>query len=174
MKYKIIALVVLIGLVIFFYQAINFETRNFPSACSEGSIVPIFSPYNSEEIFNLIKDAKQNIKVEVYEFSYKILADALVLARSQGVSVQVILDPSVYQNTETFKYLLNNGIDVNWSPKRFHSTHSKFMVVDDEIVVVGSLNWSLNAMKNNREASVIIYSKQIAGEFERIFNEDFM
>jgi len=46
--------------------------------------------------------------------------------------------------------------------------------VDDEIVLVGSLNWSLNAMKNNREASVIIYSKEVASEFERIFDEDFM
>jgi phosphatidylserine/phosphatidylglycerophosphate/cardiolipin synthase-like enzyme len=135
--------------------------------------MPIFSPYNSEEIFTLIRNARYEIKLEVYEFSNKGLADALIDAKEHGVSIKVILEPSVYQNNNMFNYLLNSGIDVNWASEKFHNTHSKFMVVDDSIVLVGSMNWSVNAMKNNREASVIVYSKEIASEFERIFDMDF-
>jgi phosphatidylserine/phosphatidylglycerophosphate/cardiolipin synthase-like enzyme len=47
------------------------------------------------------------------------------------------------------------------------------MVVDDSIVLVGSMNWSENSMKNNREASVIIYSKDVSKEFEGVFDSDF-
>lgn len=154
--------------------ALLVQTRYFSStACHEGDVTPVFSPYNSEEIFELIKNAKHEIKVEVYEFSYRDLADALVKERENGISVKVIFEPSVYNNKDIFNYLLNSGIDVSWASKKFHNTHSKFMIIDDSIVFVGSLNWSENAIKYNREASVIIYSKEIAGSFEKIFDMDF-
>jgi phosphatidylserine/phosphatidylglycerophosphate/cardiolipin synthase-like enzyme len=35
------------------------------------------------------------------------------------------------------------------------------------------MNWSENALENNREASVIIYSQKISEEFEKIFDADF-
>jgi phosphatidylserine/phosphatidylglycerophosphate/cardiolipin synthase-like enzyme len=34
------------------------------------------------------------------------------------------------------------------------------------------MNWSENAMKNNREASVVVYSKEISNRFENIFDMD--
>jgi phosphatidylserine/phosphatidylglycerophosphate/cardiolipin synthase-like enzyme len=48
------------------------------------------------------------------------------------------------------------------------------MIVDDEIVLVGSMNWSENSLRNNREASVIIYSSDVSKKFEEIFDEDFI
>lgn len=167
MKIMLIALIALVGAVLIF-QAISFQS----SKCYEGAITPIFSPSNSDEIFNLIRDAKYEIKLEVYEFSSKELADALIDAKQRGVSIKVILEPSVYQNNGIFRYLINNGIDVSWA-KNFQNTHSKFMIVDDKIVFVGSMNWSENSLKKNREASVIVYSKEVSKRFEEIFDADF-
>jgi len=176
-SFKLIALVGTVALFAIVILQTKYPSSLVPSmktsGCSEGSVEPIFSPDNSEEIFSVIKNAKSEIKLEVYEFSYKALADALIDSRERGVSVKVILEPSVYQNSETLNYLINSGIAVNWASKKFHNTHSKFMIVDDSIVVVGSMNWSENAFKKNREASVIIYSKEISSEFERIFDDDF-
>lgn len=166
MKIILIILVMLIGAVLVF-QVIYSSPK-----CYDGTVMPVFSPSDSEEIFNLIRDAKYEIKVEVYEFSYRALADALADAREHGVSVKVILEPSVYQNNAMFNYLVNKGIEVSWASK-FHNTHSKFMVVDDSIVFVGSMNWSENSLKNNREASVIVYSKDISKRFEEVFDTDF-
>jgi phosphatidylserine/phosphatidylglycerophosphate/cardiolipin synthase-like enzyme len=163
MKTTLIMLAV-IGLMVLLYQAMYVSN----ASCLEGTVKPIFSPHSSEELLNLIKNAKSEIKLEVYEFSYRILADA----RNRGVSVKVILEPSVYQNNGMFNYLVNKGIEVSWA-SNFHNTHSKFMVVDDSIVLVGSMNWSENSMKNNREASVIIYSKDVSKEFEGVFDSDF-
>jgi phosphatidylserine/phosphatidylglycerophosphate/cardiolipin synthase-like enzyme len=169
MKFKLAALVIFAGLTLLYVQVKYFS----PTICYEGTVMSIFSPQNSEKIFDIIKNSKQEIKLEVYEFSSKPLADALVHARERGVSVKVILEPSVYQNSNMFDYLLNSGIDVSWASKKFHNTHSKFIIIDDEIVFVGSMNWSENALKKNREASVIVYSKEISSEFEKIFDADF-
>lgn len=167
-------IVVAIGAVAFFIQNKYFSSGYFSSeACHEGSVMPFFSPDNSEEIFSLIGNAKREIKLEVYEFSYKALADALIEAKQRGVSVKVVLEPSVYQNSAISEYLLNGGVDVNWASKKFHNTHSKFAVFDSRIVIVGSTNWSKNALMYNREASVIIFSKEISERFERIFDMDF-
>jgi phosphatidylserine/phosphatidylglycerophosphate/cardiolipin synthase-like enzyme len=183
MKFRMIAFVFIIFTVfilglLFLSGYIFNQTKNSSHTtcnCNEGecAVIPIFSPTDSEQIFDFINNAKHEIKVEVYEFSYRNLADALVDAKERNVSVKVILEQSVYQNSNTFNYLLNRGIDVNWASKKFHNTHSKFVVIDGSIVFVGSLNWSENALKFNREASVIIYSKETAGEFERIFDADF-
>ena len=167
---KLIASIILIGIIAVFIQ-IKYSSH---TTCYEGTVVPVFSPYNSEEIFNLIKNAKNEIKLEVYEFSSNSLADALIDARQRGVSVEVVLEPSVYQNNGIFNKLINNGIDVNWASKKFHNTHSKFVIIDDNIVFVGSMNWSENALKNNREASVIIYSQKVSEGFEKIFDADFV
>lgn len=172
MKLRLLVCIAFFGLAaVLLFQEI--QIKCFSPVYSEGMVMPIFSPYNSEYIFHIIENAQYELKLEVYEFSSKSLAEALVNARQRGVSVKVILEPSVYQNSETFSYLLNNGIDVNWASKRFHNTHSKFAVIDDAIVFVGSMNWSENAVKNNREASVIIYSQEISNEFEKVFDADF-
>jgi len=142
-------------------------------SCNDGSVLAVFSPDNSEEIFGIIGSAKREIKLEVYEFSYTVLADALIDARSRGVSVQVVLEPSVAANTQMSQYLLNGGVGVAWASKKFHNTHSKFAVIDDGIVLVGSTNWSKNAMLYNREASVVVYSADVARSFEKIFDSDY-
>lgn len=170
MNFKLIFILLIIGSALFLCKEKYFSNE----ACYEGAVKPVFSPSNSEEIFNLIENAKYEIKLEVYEFSYKPLADALIKARSHNVSIKVILEPSVYQNNYMFNYLLKNGIDVSWSTKKVGVTHSKFMIIDDKIVLVGSMNWSENSIKNNREASVIIYSADLSKRFEDIFDIDFV
>lgn len=166
MKTVLVAIVAVIGTILIL------QSTYTGTKCYEGTVTPVFSPTNSEEIFNVISDAKHEIKLEVYEFSSKDLADALIGAKKRGVSIRVIMDPSVYQNNGIFRYLVNNGIDVKWA-SNFQITHSKFMIVDDGIVFVGSMNWSDTSLKSNREASVIVYSTEVSKKFEDIFDSDF-
>jgi len=169
MKTGLIAIFAVFGVALVMYA----HAQGSGEACNEGEVLAVFSPDNSEEITALLDSAKREIKLEVYEFSYTVLADALIAARSRGVDVQVILEPSVAANTKTSEYLLNGGVNVVWASKKFHNTHSKFAVIDDMMVLVGSTNWSKNAMLYNREASVIVYSSEVASRFERIFDSDY-
>jgi phosphatidylserine/phosphatidylglycerophosphate/cardiolipin synthase-like enzyme len=47
--------------------------------------------------------------------------------------------------------------------------HHKFMVIDGEIVVTGSYNWSAAAEERNDENLVVIRDRGVAGAFEREF-----
>ncbi|MFQ5891636.1 MAG: phospholipase D-like domain-containing protein, partial [Candidatus Methanofastidiosia archaeon] len=104
------------------------------------------------------------------------LLKALIDASKRGVDVMVILEISDFnnnlnqENTETAKYLKRNGVKVKFDSK-YIQTHSKVLIVDKRIVVVGSTNWSYYAIDKNTEASVMIYSEEIGEEFAKYFLE---
>lgn len=108
------------------------------------------------------------------------LCDALVAAKKRGVSVKVILDQNVDyyddesiiegKNTLAYQYLTENGIEVFYDNK-FQYTHSKALVIDEEIVIIGSANWSYSALEKNNESSVLIKSPELAKSILRNFTE---
>ena len=75
---------------------------------------------------------------------------------------------------DVFNELKINGIDVKWASQDYRLTHAKFIIVDDKAVLVGSHNFSNSAMRENREASVIIRAEKIVNEFKEIFEEDWI
>lgn len=171
-------LLILVLVLLFFIIALNYLLPSCyfskPIEIAESQIKAIFSPENSEnEIINLIDNARTDIKIEMFEFTYKPLKDSLVEAKKRGADVMVILDRESYQNKDTFDFLEKNGMYVKWAPSKFNLLHSKFTIIDKSIVLVGSTNWSKNGMQKNREASVIIYSEGLAKEFENIFDSDW-
>ncbi len=48
--------------------------------------------------------------------------------------------------------------------------HAKTLVIDDDIVIIGSANWSVNGDKKNDENTLIIYGKKIANQFLQEMN----
>jgi phosphatidylserine/phosphatidylglycerophosphate/cardiolipin synthase-like enzyme len=145
----------------------------FPSP--ETAVSPLFSPGAEGEVISLISSAKESIDVEVYVFTHYSLADALIDARGRGVNVRVILEPRLEDNTANerlFGYLSANGIDVRWASLTFTLTHSKFMVIDGKKVLVGSINFSKNAMTTNREAAVIFTGSEVSS-FVNVFEGDW-
>ncbi|XP_025938752.1 mitochondrial cardiolipin hydrolase [Apteryx rowi] len=53
--------------------------------------------------------------------------------------------------------------------------HHKFAIVDKKMLITGSLNWTTQAIQNNRENVLIVedaeYVKPFLAEFERIWEE---
>ncbi|MFH1107327.1 MAG: phospholipase D-like domain-containing protein [Candidatus Micrarchaeota archaeon] len=145
------------------------------AAACVGSVAvqPVFSPGADAVLLPLLDSAEASIHVELYQFSYPQLRAALVSAAARGVEVRVILDPTVDSNLDTAEYLKSRGVHVRWSSRDFTRTHSKTAVVDGRRVVVGSINWSGAAMRENREAGVIVDDYAVAAEFERVFSADW-
>jgi hypothetical protein len=50
--------------------------------------------------------------------------------------------------------------------------HNKGMIVDDK-VWIGSMNWTDNSIRSNREMSVIIHSKEVSDMFAELFLDDW-
>lgn len=92
------------------------------------------------------------------------LVDDLVAAQKRGVKVNVILDNNEGMddpdNDVTAGYLMARGVSV-FRDSLSTQTHAKLVVVDDNIAVVGSTNWTRPALEDGNEASVMLHGRAI-------------
>lgn len=92
------------------------------------------------------------------------LCEDLIRAHKRGIDVQVIIDrQAIRSNEEQLPFarkLAQNGVTVFWDDENV-TTHAKLIVIDDDITVVGSTNWTYHALHLNNEVSVLIRSKPV-------------
>jgi len=133
----------------------------------------------------MIQEAKSSIHIMMFEMGYydkypntpsNLLIQELINAKKRGVKVEVILevkeerDRTAERNRHTGKILSEGGVEVIYDPL-FKTTHTKLMVVDGHLTLLGSTNWTYYALTNNYEASVLIRSKEVAKELIDYFNK---
>jgi len=133
----------------------------------------------------MIQEAKHSIQVMMFEMGYyekypntpsNLLIKELIDAKKRGVKVEVILevkegtDRTTERNRHTGKILSDGGVEVIYDPL-FKTTHTKLMVVDGHLTLLGSTNWTHYALTNNNEVSVLIRSKGVAKELVDYFNK---
>lgn len=112
-------------------------------------------------LISLIQGAKKNINVSIYSFTNREIAKALKQASLRGVSINIIYDHSSnaknpkstigylskYQNIHTCLLKGKQSKD----QKYFGLMHQKMAIIDRDILILGSANWSKNAFLNNYE-----------------------
>jgi phosphatidylserine/phosphatidylglycerophosphate/cardiolipin synthase-like enzyme len=121
-------------------------------------------------LINLISQARKSIYVAMYSFTRDGLASALVDAKNRGVEVKVIMEEeNAYVQGSDYRMLKEAGVDVrlDGNPALMHH---KFMIVDGELVVTGSYNWSTAAEDKNDENFVVIRDKEVVDRFTQEFN----
>ena len=133
----------------------------------------------------MIQEAKSSIQVMMFEMGYydrypntpsNLLVKELIDAKKRGVKVEVILevregrDRTTERNRNTGKMLSSGGVEVIYD-SLFKTTHAKSMVVDGQLALVGSTNWTYYALTNNNEVSVFIRSKEVAKALVDYFNQ---
>lgn len=80
-----------------------------------------------------------------------VLIDDLIAARKRESRVKVILENEKFKESHlAFDTLRRNGIDVYYdTPKTY--LHSKAIVIDSRICILGSANWTKTAFYNNHK-----------------------
>lgn len=106
-----------------------------------------------------------------------LIAQALLAARQRGVRVRVLL-PGPHIDSETVRLssraswgpLLKGGVGIHiYQPTMIHV---KLLVVDEELVSVGSTNFDIRSFRLNDEASLNVYDRGFAEAMTRVFEED--
>jgi len=145
----------------------HFEPQSF----SGQHVEAMFVPGAEQTILDLIISARERIYIQQF-YIYKEwggttnpFLDALIEKARDGVDVKVLLDSTYYNrdtNGEVIAYL--NEIATHErlamearyiNPTYFDKSHAKGIIVDDA-VLVSSINWNANSVRNNREAGVIV------------------
>jgi phosphatidylserine/phosphatidylglycerophosphate/cardiolipin synthase-like enzyme len=116
-------------------------------------------PTSTDAIVDAIDNAKSEVLVQVYSFTSKPIADALIRAQQRGVKVQVIMDaPSTHQKGNLSSFVSQAGIPVYLDSKH-RIAHNKLGIIDGQKVIGGSFNWTYSAEKNNAENCTIIWNE---------------
>ncbi len=121
-------------------------------------------------LINNIKKAKKTIYGAVYTFTNKDIAEALISCAKKKVKVKLKLDKEQAKFTYTvtlIKRMKKAGIEIELISMKAlgDHMHHKFAVIDKEMVLTGSFNWTRNASTDNNENIISIKSKDIAEEF---------
>lgn len=151
-------------------RLLNEQIRDLNEKLEVEILGAYFSPKGgcSEAIINLIDSANKSIHVLIYIFTLDSIGDALIRAFRRGVDVKVIFEKREIDEYSEYWRLKNAGVPVR-NDTNPYLMHNKIMIVDSEIVVTGSYNWSWSAEERNDENIVIIKSRRVAEEYEKIF-----
>ncbi len=131
-----------------------------------------FSPENSgqKELENLLLSASKSIWACVFTISDDDLANALISKHKMGINVKVITDnDKVYDKGSDIFAMRDAGIHVKIDDTRHHM-HHKFAIIDKEILVNGSYNWTRSADEFNNENLIITKDEALVRDFTREFN----
>lgn len=137
----------------------------FPAYAFQVDIEQVcFSPHGGCEqaIIQQIGQAKAEIIVQAYSFTSAPIARALLEAWQRGVSVEVILDKSQKkQRYSSYTFFKNQGIPV-FIDAAHAIAHNKIIIIDQQIVITGSFNFTKAAETKNAENVLIIKSTEMA------------
>ena len=125
-----------------------------------------------------IAAAEHSIDLEAaYFVPDELIIKALVAARHRKVVVRMIL-PGKHIDSETVRLaskahwgeLLKAGVEIHeYQPTMMHN---KLLIVDDEMVSVGSTNFDIRSFQLNDEASLNVYDHGFAARMTEIFEQD--
>ena len=131
----------------------------------------------SHGIIQAIYDSKKSIFIQTpYFLPPEAMIDALHAAAIRGVDVRVMIskrsDVALVQKASRsyIKSILESGVKVYFYKKGF--LHSKMMVFDDSLTLIGSANFDTRSFEQNFEVEAFIYSEEVAIEANEIFVED--
>lgn len=152
--------------------------RNEQSLVLNGSPISIvFTPEDpalESAIIPLVKSASKSIRFMAFSFTDYPLADAMSQRAQNGVDVAGVFE-KVGSDTDAAElktlFCRKVPVRVDGNPSFMHN---KVIVLDDHIVITGSLNFSTNAEESNDENVLIIDNADIARlyqqDFERVWN----
>ncbi len=134
-----------------------------------------FSPDNNVEkiIIKKIKKAKKSLYFMAFSFTSDSIGEAIIKKYKQGIKVAGIFEKRGAKSkySEYIKMRVEN-LPVILDKNRY-IMHHKVIIIDEELVITGSYNFSKNASKKNDENVLMIQNKEIAAkylkEFKRLY-----
>lgn len=143
-------------------QSLNRDEKPKEAKVSTIRVKPLFAPDHSPEmeIMKQILKAKKRIDFAVFTFAKSSgIDDALIAAHERGVKVTGVLDRRQgNQDWAPMKLFKEVGINIKLAGNRgtLGKLHHKLMVIDDQIVILGSFNYTKPANLSNDENIVVI------------------
>ncbi|MEJ2210756.1 MAG: phospholipase D-like domain-containing protein [Anaerolineae bacterium] len=136
-----------------------------------------FSPEDGVEarLLALVEGAQESVRFLIYSFTDDDLGQAMVRQAAAGLVVQGVFEARGAESEYGEYERLRNArppadVLTDGNP---YAMHHKVLIVDEEIVVLGSYNWTESASESNDENVLILHDPRVAqlylAEFERVY-----
>ena len=129
---------------------------------------------NEQKVVSMLRTCKKTLDIAIFSLTLDSIAEAILEAFQRGIKVRIIADDECAKNKgSNIKLLASVGIPCKTDNAVYHM-HHKFAVLDESVVIMGSFNWTGQAVKYNQENIFFYEDKNIASqyakEFERLWN----
>jgi phosphatidylserine/phosphatidylglycerophosphate/cardiolipin synthase-like enzyme len=165
----------------------SYPTAQPPEQVSARNVTLLTAPGNAESaVLGYINDAEKRIDViqPTLGRQENELVEATLRAARRGVEVRILLSGAWYtaeENAALVTWLEDwaERTDAPLSVKlaqpggRYEKIHAKGLLVDDEVAVVGSLNWNRNSARENREVAFALHGPEPVAYYRRAFEADW-
>lgn len=123
-------------------------------------------------LLEVIDGAKKSLEVCVFTITCNEIADAIESAAKRGVMVRIITDDeqAKSQGSDVARLSKVTNVSVRHDGDSKSHMHHKFAVVDAEVLINGSFNWTRAAVITNRENVVITRNAPV---LVQSFREEF-
>jgi len=159
-----------------------FEKHQFGPSSPRNTVAPqltiggtlvenYFAPEDkvAEHLVPLIRQAQKSIYFLAYSFTDDRIGQAMLERAKAGVKVSGVFE-SRGAETEYGEYpaMKKAGLDV-WLDGNPYVMHHKVIIIDEEIVELGSFNFTASADQDNDENALVIHNPDVA----RLYLEEF-
>jgi phosphatidylserine/phosphatidylglycerophosphate/cardiolipin synthase-like enzyme len=148
-------------------------THKYYVKIGDTNINAFFSPENGIEriIINRLKKAKKSIRFMAFSFTSPGIADTMIRCRKNGISVSGIMETRGSGTKHSqYRKMKVEDIQVRLDSNK-RNMHHKVIIIDDDIVITGSYNFSKGADRRNDENILILDNRDIAAVYIKEFNE---
>jgi phosphatidylserine/phosphatidylglycerophosphate/cardiolipin synthase-like enzyme len=154
------------------------STLNNQWAILDGTPIQVLFSAEDNAVSNLIAlvtDAQTSIRFLTFSFTDYPLAQAMIDRSKTGVDVKGVFETFGSSGTRSeLKTFWCAGVPARQDGNGSF-LHDKVIIIDNSIVVTGSLNYSTNADESNEENVVILDNAEIAAlylqEFDKLWNQ---
>lgn len=151
--------------------ACNAQASEPLALSAQGQVQVAFTPGDDAGalVVDIVNKAKRQVLVQIYSFTHKDIAQALIAARKRGIDVQVIADPDQAEKIETsvVEELARGGVPV-YLDSQHAAAHNKVMVIDagtpTATVITGSFNFTHAAQYRNAENLLVLRNNPLLAD----------
>lgn len=139
---------------------------NIPNFFEKRSTGPL------KDLIEVLRGTKKTLDLAMYVISFPPLSDILIELRRRWVDVRLIADAredeALKSQVQTLKHA---GIKIRCNEHSYSSLmHNKFVVIDNEILLTGSFNWTKNAVLCNHDNILITSQPKLVKEYAEEFD----
>ena len=151
----------------------NHNRKHLKTACKCGGVSDSETAFGS--LLDILNKANKSLDICMFVLTSSILGNIVVNLHRRGVVVRVVTDNEKMElNNSQIMNFRAEGIQVRCDKSSF-LMHNKFAIVDNETLLTGSFNWTVQANTGNKENLLTTnyppLVKPYINEFERLWIE---